>query len=58
MPETLEECATAKEEIVNRVLRKIREGADPMPYARFFNALYTDEDVSRFTAAFDEVPHA
>lgn len=54
MPETLEECATAREDTVKSVLRKIREGADPMPYARFFNALYTDEDVSRFTAAFDE----
>lgn len=54
MPETLEECATAKEEIVNRVLRKIREGADPLPFARFFDVLYTDEDVSRFTVAFSE----
>lgn len=54
MPETLEECAPAREETVKSVLRKIREGADPMPYARFFNALYTDEDVSRFTAAFAE----
>lgn len=54
MPETLEECATAREATVESVLRKIREGADPMPYARFFNALYTDEDVSRFTDAFDE----
>lgn len=54
MPETLEECATAKEEIVNRVLRKIREGADPLPFARFFDVLYTDEDVTSFTDAFDE----
>lgn len=54
MPETLEECATAREETVRSVLRKIREGADPMPYARLFNVLYTDEDVSRFTDAFDE----
>ena len=54
MPETLEECATAREETVKSVLRKIREGADPMPYARFFDVLYTDEDVSRFTDAFDE----
>lgn len=54
MPETLEECATANEETVKSVLRKIREGADPMPYARFFNALYTDEDVTSFTDAFDE----
>lgn len=54
MPETLEECATAREETVRSVLRKIREGADPMPYARLFDVLYTDEDVSRFTDAFDE----
>ena len=54
MPETLEECATAREETVNSVLRKIREGADPLPFARFFDVLYTDEDVSRFTDAFDE----
>lgn len=54
MPETLEECATAKEETVKSALRKIREGADPMPYARFFDVLYTDEDVSRFTDAFAE----
>ncbi len=54
MPETLEECSSAKEETVESVLSKIREGADPMPYARFFNAIYTDEDVSRFTDAFDE----
>lgn len=52
--EALEECATAREGTVRSVLRKIREGADPLPYARFFNALYTDEDVSRFTDAFDE----
>ena len=54
MPETLEECATAREETVNSVLRKIREGADPLPFARFFDILYTDEDVTSFTDAFDE----
>lgn len=54
MPETLEECATAREETVNSVLRKIREGADPMPFARFFDVLFTDEDVTSFTDAFDE----
>lgn len=54
MPETLEECATAREGTVRSVLRKIREGADPLPFARFFDVLYTDEDVSRFTDAFDE----
>lgn len=54
MPESLEECSSAKEETVKSALRKIREGADPMPYARFFNALYTDEDVTSFTDAFDE----
>ena len=54
MPETLEECATAREETVKSVLRKIREGADPLPFARFFDILYTDEDVSRFTDTFDE----
>ena len=54
MPETLEECATAKEEIVNRVLRKIREGADPLPFARFFDVLYSHADVNRFMDAFSE----
>lgn len=54
MPETLEECATAREETVKSVLRKIREGADPLPFARFFDILYTDEDVTSFTDAFDE----
>ena len=54
MPETLEECATAQEGTVRSVLRKIREGADPMPFARFFDVLYTDEDVTSFTDAFAE----
>ena len=54
MPETLEECATAREGTVKNILRKIHEGADPMPFARFFDVLYTEEDVSRFTDAFDE----
>ena len=54
MPETLEECATAREATVKSVLRKIREGADPLPFARFFDVLYTDEDVTSFTDAFDE----
>ena len=54
MPETLEECATAREDTVKNILRKIHEGADPMPFARFFDVLYTDEDVSRFTDAFAE----
>lgn len=54
MPEALEECATARENTVKNALRKIRAGADPLPYARFFDVLYTDEDVSRFTDAFDE----
>lgn len=54
MPETLEECATARDSTVRRVLEKIREGADPLPFAKFFDVLYTDEDVTRFTDAFDE----
>lgn len=54
MPETLEECSSANEETVKSVLRKIREGADPLPYARFFDVLYTYSDVSRFTDAFSE----
>ena len=54
MPETLEECATAREETVKRVLRKIREGAEPLPVARCFDVLDTDEDVTSFTDAFDE----
>lgn len=54
MPETLEECATAQEDTVRSALRKIREGADPLPYARFFATIYTQEDVEAFTAAFDE----
>ena len=54
MPQTHEECATAREETVKSVLRKIREGADPLPFARFFDILYTDEDVTSFTDAFDE----
>ena len=54
MPESLEDCATAYEENVRAVLQKIREGADPLPYARFFDVLYTYSDVSRFTVAFSE----
>lgn len=54
MPEALEECSSAKEETVKSVLRKIREGADPLPFARFFDVLYTDEDVTSFTDAFAE----
>lgn len=54
MPEALEECATARDSTVRRVLEKIRAGEDPMPYARFFDVLYTEEDVTRFTDAFDE----
>ena len=54
MPETLEECATAREDTVKNILRKIHEGADPMPFARFFDILYTDEDVTSFTDAFAE----
>ena len=54
MPETLEKCATAREDTVKNILRKIHEGAVPMPFARFFDVLYTDEDVSRFTDAFAE----
>lgn len=54
MPEALEECATARDSTVRRALEKIRAGEDPMSYARFFDVLYTEEDVTRFTDAFDE----
>lgn len=54
IPESLADCTTAYEETVKAVLRKIREGADPLPYARFFDVMYTYTDVTRFMDAFNE----
>lgn len=57
MPEILRHCAVANEDAVKTIIRRVRKGADPMPYARFFDVLYTDADVRRFITAFaDSAP--
>ena len=54
MPEILRHCAVANEDAVKTIARRVRKGADALPYAHFFDILYTDADVRRFIEAFDE----
>lgn len=57
MPEILLHCAVARADAVKTIARRVRKGADVLPYARFFSILYTDADVRRFIAAFaDSAP--
>lgn len=57
MPEILRHCAVANEDAVKTIIRRIRKGADALPYAHFFDIMYTDADVRRFIAAFaDSAP--
>lgn len=52
MPEILRHCAVANEDAVKTIIRRVHNGADALPYARFFDVLYTDADVRRFIEAF------
>lgn len=54
MPEILRYCAVARADAVKTIARRVRKGADALPYARFFSILYTNADVRRFIEAFDE----
>ena len=54
MPEILNQCSTASEDAVKTIIRRVRKGADALPYAQFFDIMYTDADVRRFIEAFDE----
>ena len=54
MPEILRHCAVANEDVVRTIVKRVRKGADALPYARFFDVMYTDADVRRFIEAFDE----
>lgn len=57
MPEILRQCSTASEDAVRTIIRRVRKGADALPYAHFFDIMYTDADVRRFIAAFaDSAP--
>ena len=57
MPEILRHCAVAREDAVKTIIRRVRKGADALPYTRFFDILYTDADVHRFIEAFaDSAP--
>lgn len=57
MPEILRQCSTASEDAVRTIARRVRKGADALPYAHFFDIMYTDADVRRFIAAFaDSAP--
>ena len=57
MPEILKQCSTASEDAVKTIIRRVRKGADALPYAHFFDIMYTDADVRRFTTAFaDSAP--
>ena len=57
MPEILRHCAVAREDAVKTIARRVRKGADALPYAHFFDVMYTDADVSRFITAFaDSAP--
>lgn len=57
MPEILGHCAVVREDTVKTILRRVRKGADALPYAHFFDIMYTDADVMRFIAAFaDSAP--
>lgn len=57
MPEILRQCSTASEDAVKTIARRVRKGADALPYAHFFDIMYTDADVRRFITAFaDSAP--
>lgn len=57
MPEILRHCAVAREDTVRTIVKRVRKGADALPYAHFFDIMYTDADVSHFIAAFaDSAP--
>lgn len=57
MPEILKQCSTASENAVKTIARRVRKGADALPYAHFFDIMYTDADVMRFITAFaDSAP--
>lgn len=57
MPEILKQCSTASEDAVKTIIRRVRKGADALPYAHFFDVMYTDADVRRFITAFaDSAP--
>ena len=57
MPEILRHCAVVREDTVKTILRRVSKGADALPYAHFFDIMYTDADVMRFIAAFaDSAP--
>ena len=57
MPEILRQCSTASEDAVKTIIRRVRKGADALPYAHFFDVMYTDADVRRFITAFaDSAP--
>lgn len=57
MPEILRHCAVANVDTVKNIARRVRKGADALPYAHFFDILYTDADVRRFITAFaDSAP--
>lgn len=57
MPEILRHCAVAREDAVKTIIRRVRKGVDALPYAHFFDVMYTDADVRRFIEAFaDSAP--
>lgn len=57
MPEILRYCAVARADAVKTIARRVRKGADALPYVHFFDIMYTDVDVHRFIAAFaDSAP--
>lgn len=57
MPEILKQCSTASEDAVKTIARRVRKGADALPYAHFFDIMYADADVRRFIEAFaDSAP--
>ena len=57
MPEILKQCSTASEDEVRTIVKRVRKCADALPYAHFFDILYTDADVRRFITAFaDSAP--
>ena len=57
MPEIIKQCSTASEDAVKTIIRRVRKGADALPYAHFFDIMYTDADVRRFITAFaDSAP--
>lgn len=52
MPEILRHCAVANVDTVKTIIHRVRKGADALPYAHFFDVMYTDSDVRRFITAF------